>query len=265
MKKDDDKKIRLSTGEEIGTTHLTGLETQHLDNLTGFNTNIGEIKSLTFQNSDLATRVLTGAELNKVNFITTQPQSGILGVLEDGTAEYMRSGAVTTRPVEDMFAYGTTRATIDLPTVFPSYGATGPTGPKQLTPEEVEKIIERKMSSNKSKELTMEDVKNAWKELNETTKKQEEVIIIKSLDVVSKKLLENKGMEDWRCKRCGAPLDIFEGEDGLTKIKQYIMSFRNNILKGCKNGHQNFFEIREDGIIWSVITSFDNNFQSKKK
>ena len=95
--------------------------------------------------------------------------------------------------------------------------------------------------------------------------KNEKILAVNKngLDFIIKELL-NGGERDWRCGKCGNQLEVFKGQEGTEEIKNCLLSFQNNIPKKCKNGHQNWFEIKEDGIIWQVKVAFEKEFKHKK-
>jgi hypothetical protein len=145
------------------------------------------------------------------------------------------------------------------PGIFPSRKET-------LTIEEVEKLIEKKLPSKKDDGLKKEQVIEIFNEITENRNKQENenILIVNKngLDFITKELLAGKE-RDWRCAKCGKPLEIFKGEEGIEKIKKYLVDFRNNIPKKCGNGHDNWFELKEDGINWVVKVIYGKEFRLK--
>ena len=145
------------------------------------------------------------------------------------------------------------------PGLFPSRKET-------LTIEEVEKLIEKKLPSKKDDGLKKEQVIEIFNEITENRNKQENenILIVNKngLDFITKELLAGKERA-WHCAKCGKPLEIFKGEEGVEKIKKYLVDFRNNIPKKCGNGHDNWFELKEDGINWVVKVIYLKEFRLK--
>jgi hypothetical protein len=149
--------------------------------------------------------------------------------------------------------------------VFPAF-VPGRNLNEGVTKEEVEKLIEKKLPSKKDDGLKKEQVIEIFNEITENrNKKENENILIvnkNGLDFITKELLAGKE-RDWRCAKCGKPLEIFKGEEGIEKIKKYLVDFRNNISKKCANGHDNWFELKEDGINWIVKVIYEKEFRLK--
>ncbi len=276
MKRDEnDKKIKLLTGEEIGTTALGDLGTQHVGNFRSINPATGEVKLSTF-NNDLASTVFTGNELSVSGAaLTSRPQSGILGALEAlevRTAGYMHNGsALITKPIEDVFTYGG-RPTVTLPGIFTT---TGPTESKQSTEKEIEEL-RKEISSLQKNSMTPEQQIEKLMELMgkkeiERKKQQEESISLSEkmgLEIIQKKLI-NGAIEDWRCKKCGGggtSIEIFKGIEGTERIKKYLKDFKEGKLAPCDkypNDHFNWFEINENGMTFGVRVTFNSVFRPK--
>lgn len=136
-----------------------------------------------------------------------------------------------------------------------------------LTKKEIEEIVDKRLPAKKGDDLKRDDVINLIKEIreNETNQENEKILAVNKsgVDSITKELL-NGGRRDWRCARCGDKLEMFDGQEGIEKIKTCLLSFQNDIPKTCKNGHPNWFEIKEDGIVWQVKVTFERDFKGKK-
>lgn len=129
-----------------------------------------------------------------------------------------------------------------------------------ITEEKVQEIVE------KNKGLSGEEVAELIRETMEDNEKKR----VEKMDAVTefgiKKISErllNGYSGKWYCNICGDKLDTFKGEDGISKIKEYIKRFNNDLFRECKNKHINWFEITENGLIWRVQASFEDSFKKK--
>jgi hypothetical protein len=133
-----------------------------------------------------------------------------------------------------------------------------------LSTEEIERIVEEKISSKKDDVIKRKEIVSVVRESLEVINKQKDESLLavdkKALDIICKELLGGK-TRDWRCAKCGRPLEIFSGEEGFKKMKDYLSKFRNNIYKKCSNGHENWFELKEDGINWIVKVIYGREFR----
>ena len=112
------------------------------------------------------------------------------------------------------------------------------------------------------------EIKNGLQQLQKIRESDEKEKIdneTKGLIVIAKKMA-NGGKELWFCKKCRkAFIEDFSGEEGFERIKKYLADFRKGKFKPCPvygKNHLNWFEIKEDGIVWAVKTSFDSEFRS---
>ncbi len=134
-----------------------------------------------------------------------------------------------------------------------------------LTQEEVEAMIDKKIP-NKEEKLSTQELSKMIKEIMESENIQKN----ESLSLVNKRALEiilnelSTGEIGWYCGKCRAPLKNFTNKESIEDIKKYLIDFNNNILKKCKNGHQNWFELRDDGIVFATKTTYSKIFDKKK-
>ena len=73
---------------------------------------------------------------------------------------------------------------------------------------------------------------------------------------------------EWRCRGCGCSIKNFVGNEGFESIKKYLVNFKKNILEPCpaRGGkHLNWFEIKENAILYFSSTSFDTELRPIEK
>lgn len=258
---DKDKKIKKATGE------IKSLGVQPSD---------FEIKASALKNYDGGLRVITSEELNsRVGAIASLPQSGIKGRIGNENDLRMYTGAEIPN-LNNNFAIPVYDPTNEVRRV--SLGAMAGYNPlssiaslnlmdepKQLTEQEITDLIEKKIPRIEVRKK--EDIISLIKEVTEATQKQEQdtldQVTQRGLTLITKNLLDGKVLK-WFCV-CGEELDAFSGEKDIEKIKKYLVSFKNNLPRSCpRKGEKNWFEIKEDGLVFMAGILFEKVFRPKK-
>ena len=184
-------------------------------------------------------------------------------------AEYLTHPAnvITTKPFEDRFAFNG-MATMDLPTVFPSYSATGLREPTREEIEELKKEISSLQKNSITPEQQLENIMGLLEKRDKDRQKEQEKTISmvekQSFEIMKKMFLEGKTFA-WHCK-CGEILDEFKTEEDIKRIKLYLEDFRKGKLKICqKKGYRNWFELRGGEIVCSESALLDKEFRKPKE
>lgn len=145
---------------------------------------------------------------------------------------------------------------------------------KELSEKEIEDIKnllseKRKLSKDEKNPITVEEVaeevmrKFKAQEADEKTKKESAV---KSGMKIIKEKIKNGGYEKWICPKCGATIEKL---DNIKIINKYLKEFKKGKLKECPSSgfgknHLNWFEVREDGMVWSIKTVYESEFRKQK-
>jgi hypothetical protein len=112
------------------------------------------------------------------------------------------------------------------------------------------------MLEESDKVLSSDTLSNLKNNLIEEERLAEEKI---GLEKIREKL-NNGYYFEWRCKGCGQSLENFVGNEGFKSIKKELDQFKKNIFKTCPGRwgkHLNWFEIKENTILFSLLTNID--------
>jgi|SRR3989344_1955416 len=244
MKDEDDKKIKLTSGD-TGPLAVSGI--------TGRIEPISAIPNFTGLSRE-------DYEASKIFANPSFYGDGYKSILEGASFRDARSAVVLGNEVA-FPSFSPVGAIADLETGISGLGLYGNRN-ENLTREEIENLI--KKHSSKDESISKEQALKMFKEYEESKNNQEQENFLKAyekgLNIISKELLKGK-YRKWYCGMCPKFIDEFKGEEGIKKINKYLVEFRNNLLKKCGNGHENWFEIKEDGVVWLVKVIFEKNFK----
>jgi len=129
--------------------------------------------------------------------------------------------------------------------------------------KEAEKLIKEIIESQNKDRLTPGEIRALIDERVMPIEDRQEVSKI-GLRIIRQKLAMG-GREVWRCPKCREVIEIFEGIEAFEKIKKYVENFSIGKLKACPktSKHLNWFDIKDDGMVWAIKTLYDCEFRIK--
>lgn len=128
---------------------------------------------------------------------------------------------------------------------------------KGLTKKEAEELFKKRGEEIEKK---MKEFNKTLQELREVGEKARIAKETTGLTWLEDNISNDNGVE-WRCGGCRCPIKTFIGKQGLEDIKKCLEKFKTeNGLEPCPNKNQkhlNWFEVKENGILYYYLASFD--------